>query len=144
MYGSKRFFYEDSEVLTNAIVDYAAAIREPREMEDRLRRARAKLSEVEVDGKMKGHAKLSSAQRALAKAKEAMGRSVMMASYRRINEARAVMVAAREAIERDYYVIPLDRVETSPPNPYTAGMGGGERKSDSNRQELKPSNRPRV
>ena len=43
------------------------------------------------------------------------------------------MVAAAEAMEGNYYITPLDRIETSPPHPYTAGPGGGECKSDSNR-----------
>jgi hypothetical protein len=144
VYGGKPFFYEDSEVLTAAIIDYAAALRHPWEMRDRLRRAEAQLSEVECTGTALSFAQLASAKRALSKARSGVGKAARANAEQRIKQARAVMVAARDAIERDYYITPLDRVETSPPHPYTAGLGGGERNSDSNRRELKPTTRPKV
>jgi hypothetical protein len=143
VYGTKRFFFEDSEVLTTSIVDYARAIRAPHEKEDRLRRAAGVLSMVELDGTAQSHARLSSAKRGLARAREAMSRSAQAADHRRISEARAVMVAAAEAMERDYYVTPLDRAETCPPHPYTSGLGG-ERQSNSNQVQLRPRDKPRV
>ena len=142
VYSSKPFFFEDSEVLTSAISDYANAVLHPQSMRDEVRRAQAKLSQVEVDGSAKSYALLNSAQRGLAKARAGVSKSAQIASDRRISEARAVMVAATDAIERDYYITPLDRVETCPPHPYTAGPGGGERKSDSNRVQLKPRSGP--
>lgn len=144
VYGSNPFFYEDSEMLSGAITEYVAAMRQPSEKREVLRQARARLSEIEAAAKRSDQAKLVAAKRALAKARAAVGRSASVAAERRINEARAVMVAAREAMERDYYITPLDRVETCPPQPYTAGPGGGERKSDSNRAELKPSPKARI
>jgi hypothetical protein len=78
------------------------------------------------------------------KAKASMAAGARIEAERRINEARTVMEAAREAMERDYYITPLHRVETSPPQPYNAGQGGGERKSESNKRQLKPQPRPRV
>ena len=142
IYSNKPFFFEDSEVLTGAISDYARAVVHPERMRDAVRRAQAQLSQVEVDGSSKSYALWNSAQRGLAKARAGVSKSAQIASDRRISEARAVMVAATEAIERDYYITPLDRVETSPPHPYTAGPGGGERKSDSNRVQLKPRSGP--
>ncbi len=141
IYGTKRFFFEDSEALTGAIEEYAAAILHPHQMREEVRRALARRSEVIVDGKQRGHARLVSATRALARARLATNKIARNAFELRIKEARAVMVAATEAMERDYYVTPLDRIETCPPHPYTAGPGGGERKSDSNRREFKPPSR---
>lgn len=143
VYGTKRFFFEDSEVLTESIVEYAKAIRHPREKEDRLRRMASALSLVEIDGTAQSYARLSSARHALAKAKQALGRSAQATDRRRISEARAIMVAAAEAMERDYYVTPLDRAETCPPFPYSSGMGG-ERQSSSNQVQLKPRDNPRI
>jgi hypothetical protein len=144
VYGSKLFFFEDSEALTTSIVEYAAAIAHPHAVREKLRRAESKLSvESTPDGTAKSHARLVSAKRALAKAREAVSKSAQAASHRRIAEARAVMVACTEAIERDYYVTPLDRAETCPPHPYTAGVGG-ERQSNSNQVQLKPRETPRI
>lgn len=140
VYASKRFFFEDSEVLTTAIVDYVNAIRHPTEKCDQLRRAASALSMVENDATAKSYARLSSAKRALAKAREAVSRSAQAADYRRIDEARTVMMAATDAMERDYYVTPLDRAETCPPHPYTSSLGG-ERQSNSNQVQLRPPSR---
>ena len=143
VYGTKRFFFEDSEVLTASIIDYARAIRAPHEKEDRVRRAASTLSMVEVDGTAPSHAQLSSAKRALARARAALSRSAKAADQRQIAQARAAMVEAADAMERDYYVTPLDRAETCPPHPYTSGLGG-ERQSNSNQVQLKPPSRPNI
>ena len=143
VYGTKRFFFDDSEVLTGSIVDYAKAMRHPRDKEDELRRAASVLSMVEIDGTSQSHARLSSAKRALARARDAVCRSARAADHRKITQARADMVDATEAMERDYYVTPLDRAETSPPHPYTSGLGG-ERQSNSNQVQLRPPSRPNI
>lgn len=143
VYASKPFFFEDTEVLTAAIMEYVAAMRHPHEMRQRVERARAKLSEREAENNGPTDPRLAGARRMLWKAKASVAMGARIESERRINEARAVMEAAREAMERGYYITPLHRVETSPPQPYTAGASG-ERQSGSNRRELKPQTRPRV
>ena len=144
VYAAKPFFFEDSETLTAAIVEYAAAIRHPHEMRQRVGRARAKLSERETENKGPKDLRLAGAKRALWRAKIGVSKRAQVAIERRINEARAVMVAARDAMERDYYITPLHRVETTPPHPDTSRPSGGERKSDSNRREFKPQAKPRI
>lgn len=139
VYGGKQFFYEDSEVLTGAITSYVEAILAPHRMRDQLRRAQAQASEIEFDGTTRSFAKVNSAKRALAKAKASVSASALEAGRKRVSRAREAMVAATEAMERDYYITPLDRVETSPPHVY-----GGERQSDSNRVQLKPNLRARL
>lgn len=143
VYGRKRFFYEDCEILTAAMQDYARAIQQPMAHQDQLRRAQARVSEATSLSGAARLAELGNAKRMLEKAKAGVSKVARESMERRINQARAVMVAATEAIERDYYVTPLDRVETSPPHPYTAQMAG-ERNSDSNRVQLKPRSRPLV
>lgn len=143
VYGRKPMFLEDSELLTAAMTRYADAIVHPHLMQENLRRGQAELSQVELNGTAAAYAHLSSATKALAKARAGVSKAAQVLAERRTNEARAEMVAATEAMERDYYITPLDRVETCPPHPYTAGLGG-ERKSDSNRAQLKPRQRPSV
>ena len=141
VYGRKRFLYEDSEILTTAMKGYAGAVHQPITNQDQLRRAQARVSEVKSLSGIERLQQMSGAQRALAKARRGVSKGAQIVLERRIDEARAVMVAATDAIERDYYVTPLDRVETSPPYPYMAAMGS-ERNSDSNRVQLKPRSRP--
>lgn len=64
--------------------------------------------------------------------------SANMAQERQINEARTAMVEARDGVEHDFYMTLLDRTETCPPHPYSAEIAGKERKSDSNRVQLRP------
>jgi|APEBP8051072433_1049376.scaffolds.fasta_scaffold00198_29 MobA/MobL family. len=144
VYASKPFFFEGSEALTAAIVEYAAAIRHPHEMRERVERARAQLSERETERKGPTDPRLARAKQILWKAKAGVAMGARIQAERRINEARNAMTVARDAMERDYYITPLHRVETSPPLSYTAGAGGGERKSESNQRQLKPNSRPRV
>lgn len=54
------------------------------------------------------------------------------------------MVAAAQALERDYYVTPLDRVKTTPPDSDFSGIQGAEHKSDSNQIALRPKPRPHA
>lgn len=143
IYGTKTFFFEDAEVLSGAIEEYASALCQPHRDRIALHRAQWALSECEEAGPG-GAARVQVARRALAKAKERVSRAALLASERRIDEARAVMVAATEAMERDYYVTPLDRVKTSPPESYLDGFEGSERKSDSNRVQLNPRARPQA
>ena len=143
IYGGKQFFFEDTETLTDTIMEYVNALREPVEANDALRRARAAVMEVELDGTARSHARHNSAKRRLAKAKARLNPRAKAASEHRIRIARAAMVAATDAMEQAYHVTPLHQVETSPPHVYSAGPGGGERQSDSNRRQLVPPSRPR-
>jgi hypothetical protein len=71
-----------------------------------------------------------------------VSKAAKFAQDKRIKDARTAMVEARDGIERDFYITPLDRTETSPPHPYTAGTVGTVRKSDSNRVQLRPRSGP--
>lgn len=107
VYASKPFFFEDTEVLTAAIVEYVAAMRHPHEMRERVKRARANLSEREAENNGPTDPRLAGARRMLWKAKASVAMGARIGAERRINEARAVMEAAKEAMERDYYITPL-------------------------------------
>ena len=56
------------------------------------------------------------------------------------------MIEMRERFEDRFHVNSFDS-PYMPADPFpemAAGQGGGERKSDSNRQELRPKQRPRI
>lgn len=137
VYASKLFFFEDSERLTASIRDYAEALRRPHEARERVERARAKLSERMVESRGLTDPSLAGAKRALWNAKTGVSARARVANDRRINEARAAMVDATSVMERHYYIT-LPHKEHSPS--YDINWpDDGERKSDSNRQQLTPS-----
>ncbi len=138
IYAEKRFFFEDSEALVAAIVDYAGAMVVPHRARERLGRAQAAVVSFEIEGIGQRDPKMASAKRSLTKAKDGVSRPARIVQDRRIQEARREMEEARAGIERDFYITPLDRVQTCPPHPYAAEIAGKERKSDSNRVQLRP------
>lgn len=88
-----------------------------------------------------------SARRALTRAKADVSAPARRSSDLRIREAEKAMIEARARIEEQFSITSFDSpyMEAEPPFPEMApGKGGGERKSDSNRQQLTPRARPRV
>ena len=147
IYGTKDFFFEDTEELTAKIVEYSAALCEPQKMRDRAHRARVFLSGVETEGAGPRSPEMVSARRALTRAKANISSTARRANEVRTREALQAMTEARARIEEQFYVTSFDSpyLEPEPPFPEMAPeKGGGERKSDSNRQELRPRQRPRV
>ena len=96
---------------------------------------------MELDGVHSRDPRMASARRVLTKAKTGISKAAKFAQDRRIKDAHTAMVEARHGIERDFYITPLDGIETSPPHPYTAGTVGTQRQSDSNRAQLRPRSR---
>ncbi len=147
VYGTKDFFFEDTEELTAKIVDYTAALCEPQQMRDRVHRARVFLSGLEASGAGPRSPEMVSARRALTRAKANISSTARRANEVRTREALESMMEARARIEEQFHVTSFDSpyLEPEPPFPELApGKGGGERKSDSNRQEHKPRARPGV
>lgn len=138
VYGDRRFFFEDSEALVAAIADYVDAMLVPHQMRERLGRAQGRVISLDVDGVGNRDPRMASAKRALTAAKVGVSKAAKVAQDQRINGARRVMEDARAGIERDFYITPFDRVEICPPHPYSAELGGKERKSDSNQVQLRP------
>lgn len=88
-----------------------------------------------------------SARRALTHAKTDVSSPARRSSDLRIREAEKAMIEARARIEEQFYVTSFDSPYLEPEPPFLEmepGKGGGERKSDSNRRQLRPSSRPRV
>ena len=87
-----------------------------------------------------------SARRALTRAKADISSPARRSSDLRIREAEKNMIELRDRFEDRFHVTSFDS-PYMPADPFPemgAGQGGGERKSDSNRQELRPRQRPRV
>lgn len=76
------------------------------------------------------------ARRELFEAKGGMSRLALIESERRLNQARDLMVSARDGIERDFHITKVGAIEPDLFGPFPA-EGGGQRQSDSNRRELK-------
>jgi len=147
VYGTHDFFFEDTEELTAAIVEFAAALCEPAQMRDRAHKARVFLSGLEASGAGQRSAEMVSARRALTRAQANISSPARRSSDLRIREAQKNMDELRERFEDRFYVSSYGATYQSSNPPFTEvarEQGGGERKSDSNRQELKPRARPRV
>lgn len=147
IYGTKDFFFEDTEELTAKIVEYAAALCEPQQMRDRAHRAQVFLSGVETGGASPRSPEMISARRALTRAKANISSTARRANEVRAREALQAMMEARARIEEQFHVTSFDSpcMPAEPPFPeLLPGKGGGERKSDSNRQEHRLRPRPRV
>lgn len=147
VYGTKDFFFEDTEELTATIVEYSAALCEPQQMRDRAHRARVFLSGVEAGGAGPRSPEMVSARRALTRAKANISSTARRVNEMRTREALQAMMEARARIEEQFYVTSFDSpyLEPEPPFPeMEPGKGGGKRKSDSNRQELTPRARPKI
>lgn len=93
-----------------------------------------------------------SARRALTRAKANVSSPARRSSDLRIREAQKNMDELRERFEDRFYVSSYGSTYSSADPPFpemTREQGGGDRKSDSNRQELRPnlkplSSRPRI
>ena len=152
VYGTKDFLFEDTEELTASIVEFAAALCEPSQMRDRVQRARVFLSGLEASGAGSRSAEMVSARRALTRAKANVSSPARRSSDLRIREAQKNMDELRERFEDRFYVSSYGSTYSSADPPFpemTREQGGGDRKSDSNRQELRPnlkplSSRPRI
>jgi hypothetical protein len=145
VYGTKDFFFEDTEELTASIVEFSAALCEPSQMRDRAHRARVFLSGLEASGAGQRSSEMVSARRALTRANANISSPARRSSDLRIREAQKAMDELRERFEDRYHVTSFDSpyMPAEPPFP-ELGASGGARKSDSNRQEHKPRQRPRV
>ena len=77
------------------------------------------------------------ARRELFKSKGGVSRLAMIECERRLNQARELMVSAREGVERDFHNTKVAPIESDPFGAF-AQEGDNQRKSGSNRRELKP------
>ena len=145
IYGTKDFFFEDMEELGAKIEEFCSALCEPQQLRDRAHHARVFLSGLEASGAGSRSAEMVSGRRALTRANANISSAARRSSDLRIKEARESMEEMRTRIEEQFYVTSFDSpyLPAEPPFPELA-EGGGARKSDSNRQQLKPRARPRV
>ena len=146
LYAQKDFFFEDTEELTFKIQEYAAAIREPHEMRERVRVAMAKLAETSAATTRAGGPSISSARRALSRAATGVSAKAKRANEVRVRQARQDMTDAVAEINRKFHISAYDPLglDKDPFQTEKEKGSGGERKSDSNRQELRPNLRPRI
>jgi len=144
VYGSKPFFFEDTEAFAWAIQNYASELRRPHDNRQRLWKARVRLSEVEAEQGSATDRDLLRARRDLWKAKRGVSSAAMIESERRLSQARDLMVEARNDIERDFHITVCAPLGTKAFGPFPPITDEEERRSDSNQRELKPRARPRV
>lgn len=146
LYAQKDFFFEDTEDLTFKIQEYAAAIREPHEMRERLRVAMAKLTEATSCKTADGASQISCARRSLSRAATGVSVKAKRANQLRVKQARHEMSEAVAEINRKFHISAYDPLglDKDPFQTEKETGSGGERKSDSNRQELRPNLRPRI
>lgn len=139
-HGTKPFLFEDTEELAFTIENYVAELCRPHQARERLRIARARLSEIEDQGMSPD---LARARRKLWKAKAGVSSAARIKGERRLRQARIEMIQARDKIERDFYI---DLTPAEPGD--TAGLDSqpedGAGASDLNERELKPRPRPRM
>lgn len=143
VYGTKPSLFEDTEALSWAIQNYAMELRRPHDKRQRLAAAMARVSEAENPADPSPKDEVLRARRELFKAKGGVSRPALIECERRLNQARELMVVARDGIERDFHITKVGPIEPDPFGPFPP-EGGGQRQSDSNRRELKPrsSTRP--
>lgn len=143
IYGTKPSLFEDTEALSWAIQNYAMELRRPHDKRRRLAAAMARVSEAENPADPSPKDEVLRARRELFKAKGGVSRPALIECERRLNQARELMVVARDGIERDFHITKVGPIEPDPFGAFSAD-GGGQRQSDSNRRELKPrsSKRP--
>ncbi len=111
-----RRFREWAELLTSAIEAYVGAILKPHQDRDIVRRARARLSEAEIDAQ-RGGAELSdlrSKRRKFERATQLLRPEVMAKTTRVVNEARKSMMEATHELQQKYPIAPA-ALEESPP-----------------------------
>lgn len=142
VYGGKPLLFEETERLAWAIQMYVAALRQPHEGRQRLARAMARVSEAENPADPAPREEGIRVRRELTVVSRGVSQPALIACERRLNQARRQMIEAREGIERDYYITQTGPIESDPFGPFPA-EAGGQRQSDSNRRELKPSSSAR-
>jgi MobA/MobL family len=138
VYGTKPSLFEDTEALSWAIQNYAAELRRPHDKRQRLATALVRVSEAENPADPAPKDDVLRARRELFKAKGGVSQLAMIECERRLNQARELMANAREGIERDFHITKVAPIEPDPFGAF-AQDGNGQRKSDSNRRQLKPS-----
>lgn len=145
LYGKQEFFFEDTEELTFKIQEYAAAFCEPRERKERLVSAKAKLSELLPTPGSRSQ-EICVARRVLHEARLGVGKKAERSNTLRVNQARREMTEMLEHINRKFHITAYDPLglDKDPFLLEKESGSGGERKSDSNRQELRPNLRPRI
>jgi hypothetical protein len=141
VYATKAMLFADTEVLAEAIKDYASALRKPYDNHCRLWTALARKSTACNPAEPAARSEVLLARRELFLAKDEVSHSAMAACEQHIDRARAEMVAARVRLEDAYHITKASSIELSPLGPL-AEEGGGERQSDSNRVQLRPRSRP--
>ena len=137
VHGTKPFLFEDTEVLSWAIQNYATELRRPHDKRQRLWTAKVRVSEAENKADLAPIIEIRRARRELWKAKQGMSRPALIECERRINQARDLMVDATTGLEEKFCITRIVPVEPDPFGPLPAEGGGG-RKSDSNRSQLRP------
>lgn len=140
VHGTKPFLFEDSEELAFMIENYVAELCRPHQARERLRIARAHLSEIEDEG---ASLELARARRRLWKAKAGVSSAARIKGERRLRKARLEMIQARDKIERDFY-IDLTPAEPGDTGDLDIQPEDGASGSDLNKRELKPRPRPRM
>ncbi len=137
VYGTKPSLFEDTEALSWAIQNYAVELRRPHDKRQRLATAMARVSEAENPADPSPKDEVLRARRELFKAKGGVSRPALIECERRLNQARELMLSARDGIERDFHITKVGPIEPDPFGPFPP-EGGGQRQSESNRRELKP------
>lgn len=136
-YGTKPSLFEDTGALSWAIQNYAAELRRPHDKRQRLAKAVSRVSEAENPAEPAPKDHILRARRELFKAKGGVSQLAMIECKRRLNQARDLMVSARDGIERDFHITKIAPIEPDPFGTF-AQEGDNQRKSGSNRRELKP------
>ncbi len=140
VYTTKPMLFADTEVLAEAIKDYASALRKSYDNHCRLWTALARKSMACNPAEPAAKSEIQSARRALFLAKAGVSRSALEACEQRIDLTRADMVAARVRLEDAYHITKVSPMEPVPFGPLPA-EGDGQRQSDSNRVQLRPRSR---
>lgn len=139
VYGTKPDLFEDTEALSWAIQNYATELCRPYENRQRLWKARARLSELENPAEPGTNTEILRGRREVWKSKRGVSRPAMIECERRLNQARHLMVQARNELEKKFYITPMGPLESDPLGESSPpATGGGTKGSDSNQQQLKP------
>lgn len=137
VHGTKSALFEDTEALSWSIQNYAMELRRPHDKRQRLATALARVSEAENPADPAPKDQVLRARRELFKAKGRVSRLALIECERRLNQARLAMMEARAGIERDFHITKVGPIEPDPFGPFPQ-EDDNQRKSDSNRRELKP------
>ena len=139
VYGMKDGLFEDTEALSWAIQNYAAAMRRPHDNRVRLTKGLAKLSEVENPAEPGTPSQVRRARNEAWKAKRGISKGADIECARRIQETRTLMIAAKQGIERDFHITQWVPPTSNVFGPFEEGGGADTKKtSESNTRELRP------